>query len=99
MVLGVVEDATWKQETVRLAPADVLLLYTDGVTDAEDEQGSFFGQKRLLEIAQTNLGRSAQDIRDALIAEVHEFMGDAPQFDDITLVVAVRDSESYEATS
>ena len=87
MVLGVVEDATWKQETVRLAPGDVLLLYTDGVTDAEDEQGSFFGQERLLEMAQANLGHSAKDIQDALLAEVHEFMDDAPQFDDITLVI------------
>jgi len=100
MVLGVVEDATWKQETVRLAPGDVLVLYTDGVTDAENEQGSFFGQERLLEIAQANLGCSAQDIQDTLIAEVHEFMGDTPQFDDITLVVAVWDSyhELHELT-
>jgi sigma-B regulation protein RsbU (phosphoserine phosphatase) len=97
MVLGVVEDTTWKKETVRLAPGDVLVLYTDGVTDAEDERGkssstSFFGRERLLEIAQANLGRSAQDIQDALLAGVHEFMGDAPQFDDITLVIVVRDS-------
>ncbi len=91
MVLGVVEDASWEQETVHLAPGDVLVLYTDGVTDAEDEQGSFFGRERLLEIVQANLGRSAQDIQDALIAAVHQFMGDAPQFDDITLVIAVRD--------
>ncbi len=97
MVLGVVEDTTWRKETIRLAPGDVLLLYTDGVTDAEDERGkssstSFFGRERLLEIAQANLGRSAQDIQDALLAGVHEFMGDAPQFDDITLVIVVRDS-------
>jgi serine phosphatase RsbU (regulator of sigma subunit)/DNA-binding NarL/FixJ family response regulator len=105
MVLGVVEDATWKQETVHLAPGAVLLLYTDGVTDAENERGkssstSFFGQERLLEIAQANLGRSAQDIQDALIGEVHEFMGDAPQFDDITLVIVARDfrHELHELT-
>jgi len=64
-----------------------LVLYTDGITDAEDEQGSFFGQERLLEIVQANLGQSAQDIQDALISGVRKFMGDAPQFDDITLVV------------
>ena len=90
MVLGVVKDTIWKKETIRLAPGDVLVLYTDGVTDAEDEQGSFFGLERLLEIAQANQGRSAQDIQDALLAGVHQFMGDTPQFDDITLVIAVR---------
>jgi len=90
MPLGVVEDATWKQGIVQLAPGDVLVLYTDGVTDAEDSQGSSFSQERLLETVQANLRRSAQDIQDALIAEVHEFVGDAPQFDDITLMVVVR---------
>jgi sigma-B regulation protein RsbU (phosphoserine phosphatase) len=90
MPLGVVEDATWEQGAVQLAPGDVLVLYTDGVTDAEDGQGSSFSQERLLETVQANLGRSAQDIQDALITEVREFVSDAPQFDDITLMVVVR---------
>lgn len=92
MPLGVVEDATWEQETVQLVPGDTLVLYTDGVTDAEDETGAFFGQERLLEIAQANLGQSAQNIQDTLIAEIHQFVDDAPQFDDITLMVVVRGS-------
>jgi serine phosphatase RsbU (regulator of sigma subunit)/DNA-binding NarL/FixJ family response regulator len=91
MALGVVEDVTWKQDTVRLAPGDVLLLYSDGITEAQDQQEAFFGEKRLLQAAQANLGHSAQDIQDALIAEVREFVGEAPQFDDITLMVVGRD--------
>ena len=90
MPLGVVEDATWKQGAVQLAPGDVLVLYTDGVTDAEDGKGSFFSEERLLETAKANLGRSAQDIQDTLIAEVRGFVGDAPQLDDITLMVVAR---------
>jgi serine phosphatase RsbU (regulator of sigma subunit)/DNA-binding NarL/FixJ family response regulator len=88
--LGVFEDATWTRGVVQLTPGDVLLLYTDGATEAQDRQGVFFGEKRLLEIAQANLGRSAQGIQDALSAEVREFVGDAPQADDITLMVLVR---------
>ncbi len=90
MVLGVVEDMDWKQETVQLAPGDVLLLYTDGITEAQNLQEEFFGEKRLLETVQANRGHSAQDIQGALIAEVLKFAGDAPQFDDITLMVVVR---------
>lgn len=90
--LGILEDMTWEQKTVRLAPGDTLLLYTDGVTDAEDATGTFFGRDRLLEVAQINLGRSAQEMQAALLTEVHEFVGEAPQFDDIALVVIVRDS-------
>ncbi len=88
--LGVFEDTAWTQDAVQIAPGDVLLLYTDGITEAQDRQGAFFGEKRLLEVAQATLGRSAQDIQDALITQVREFSGDAPQSDDITLMVVVR---------
>jgi NarL family two-component system response regulator LiaR len=90
--LGIFEDVTWQQGAVPLAPGDVLVLYTDGITEAQDRREMFFGQERLLEIAQANLGRSAREIQDVLIAEVHKFVGDVPQFDDITLMVVVRDS-------
>ncbi len=88
--LGILEDGTWEQGVVQLAPGDVLVLYTDGITDAENEKGTFFGPERLLGSVQANLGRSAQEMQDTLMAEVHEFVGDAPQFDDIALVVVVR---------
>jgi len=92
MPLGIVEDATWEQESVQLVPGDVLVLYTDGVTEAQDAREVFFGKERLLEVIQSNLGQSAQDVQDALIAEIHEFVGDTPQFDDITLMTVMRDS-------
>jgi sigma-B regulation protein RsbU (phosphoserine phosphatase) len=95
-LLGIFEDATWEQRTVQLAPGDALVLYTDGVTDAEDGTGTFFGRERLLEIAEANRGRSAQDVQAALIAEVQEFVGEAPQFDDLTLMVVVRSSAAAE---
>ncbi len=89
--LGVFENTTWHQGIAQLAPGDVLVLYTDGITEAQDRRETFFGQERLLEIAQANLGRSAQGIHEALIREVYDFVGDAPQFDDITLMVVARD--------
>jgi PAS domain S-box-containing protein len=92
--LGIFDDMTWEQRTVQLAPGDMLVLYTDGVTEAQNVQETFFGRERLLEVAQANLGRSAQDVQETLIAEVHGFVGDAPQFDDITLMVIVRSSTS-----
>jgi sigma-B regulation protein RsbU (phosphoserine phosphatase) len=88
--LGVLERTSWEQKTVQLAPGDLLLLYTDGITDAEDQTGKFFGQERLLEVAQANRDLSAPAIQDALLTEVHNFMGNMPQFDDIALIVLVR---------
>jgi sigma-B regulation protein RsbU (phosphoserine phosphatase) len=103
MVLGVIEEATWRREVVQLAPGDVLLLYTDGITEAQNQQQAFFGEQRLLEVIQANTVTQvnagtqanrpvAQDIQDALLAELRAFVGDAPQVDDITLMVIVRDS-------
>jgi len=95
--LGIFESGTWEQEVVRLLPGDMLLLYTDGITEAENDAGVFFGEERLLTAAQAKLGCSAKDIQEAIIEVLEEFVGDQPQSDDITLMVLTR--ELVEATS
>jgi sigma-B regulation protein RsbU (phosphoserine phosphatase) len=100
MALGAVEDQAWQQSTVQIAPGEVLLLYTDGITEAQDPKGRFFGADRLLDSLQASLDSGgtdashAQSIQDALLAEIHAFVGAAPQFDDITLVVMARNALS-----
>ena len=103
MALGVMEDVTWEQKVVHMAPGDALLLYTDGVTDAQNGQQEFFGDERLLDVLRHNLGPLAdQDLspgrrshahrlQDALMTEIRGFVRDAPQFDDITVLVALRE--------
>jgi sigma-B regulation protein RsbU (phosphoserine phosphatase) len=90
MALGVVEGTTWQQKIARLSSGDILLLYTDGVTEAQNAQGQFFGEQRLMEVVRSKLGRPALEIQEAVLAELYRFMGDAPKQDDITLVVLVR---------
>jgi energy-coupling factor transporter ATP-binding protein EcfA2 len=90
MALGVVEDASWECGAVELPPGAALLIYTDGVLDAQNPQEERFGSDRVLEIAQSSLGRSAHGLQADLLARVQQFMGDAQQFDDITLVTVVR---------
>ncbi|MGD8998034.1 MAG: PP2C family protein-serine/threonine phosphatase, partial [Anaerolineae bacterium] len=90
--LGMLEDQTWEQGGVELAPGDVLVLYTDGVTDAQDAQGVLFGRDRWLVSVRANVGPSAQDTQDAIVADIDAFVGDAPQRDDIALVVVVREA-------
>jgi sigma-B regulation protein RsbU (phosphoserine phosphatase) len=89
--LGMFEDETWKKGVALLLPGDVLVLYTDGVVEAQDSQDAAFGEDRLLRSVQANMGRPAQDIQDAIVADVSEFIGGAPQYDDITLVVLARE--------
>jgi sigma-B regulation protein RsbU (phosphoserine phosphatase) len=91
MPLGISEDETWEQGVVRLAPGDTLVLYTDGITEAQNEQEAFFGDERLLESVRASVGHSAQDIRDTIMTDIDRFVDGAPQFDDIALAVVVRD--------
>lgn len=92
MLLGVEQEEKWSQASVQLAPGDVLVLYTDGILDAENAAGEFFGKERLLSTLWANLDRSAQGIQEALLEAVAQFTRGAVQSDDIALVVAVRDS-------
>ena len=91
MALGVTEDVIWERESVSLSPGDVLLLYTDGITDAGDAHGAFFGRERLGEIARSSKGGSAQAMQETIIEEIQGFVGEAPQFDDMTLMIVIRD--------
>jgi serine phosphatase RsbU (regulator of sigma subunit) len=90
MALGVVEEATWQEAVVTLAPGDSLVIYTDGATDAQGSDARMFGTERLLAVARAHLGRPAQEIQDAILAEIHRFVGDAARFDDLTLMVVTR---------
>lgn len=71
----------------QLAPGDVVVFYTDGLTEAENLQKQAYGEARLLEIIQQNATLSAHEIKQALLDSVRAFQGAAPPFDDLTLVV------------
>jgi len=92
MALGVLESAVWNQKIVRFAPGDFLLLYTDGVTEARNRRGEYFGEERLLRTIRFKLGSKADEIREAVMDEVRGFLGDEPRQDDIALMVLSRES-------
>jgi serine phosphatase RsbU (regulator of sigma subunit)/DNA-binding NarL/FixJ family response regulator len=91
MALGVLESAVWNQKIARFAPGDFLLLYTDGITEARNRRGEYFGEDRLLRTIRSRLGNSAQEIREAVLDEVRGFLGDEPRQDDIALMVLTRE--------
>lgn len=86
-VLGAFPDSAYEQERLDLVPGDVLVFYTDGVTDARNGDQEMFGEERLLDLVQRERGRSAGEIRQAVLTAVNAFVHGAPQFDDITLLV------------
>jgi sigma-B regulation protein RsbU (phosphoserine phosphatase) len=95
MVLGIMDDMTYDEDETVLAPGDMLVLYTDGITEAMNSAGELFGKARLKE-AVHNAGRAtARDVIDAIIAAVKVYVGDTSQADDLTIVAVKRDTK-YE---
>ncbi|MET4580116.1 PP2C family protein-serine/threonine phosphatase [Ottowia thiooxydans] len=87
MALAVMEDIKFKQGRVQLNPGDTLLLYTDGVTEAANPEGSLFGESRLNALASEYKAPNS-DFPEVLLEAVRQFEAGAPQTDDITLVTA-----------
>lgn len=83
-------DLPYLETAHHLAPGDCLVLYSDGVTDAQNEEGEEFGEMRLLEVLRAEAPLSAEALIDHVFAAIDRFAGHAPQFDDITLLVARR---------
>ncbi len=87
--IGLEEDIAElvNQVTVPLNAGDVVILYTDGITEAENIDRQLYGQERLCEISQQNWQKTAQEIRQAVIEDVLQFIGQQKVYDDITLLV------------
>ena len=92
--MGILPETRWEEGTLPVEPGAVLVMYTDGVTEAQDGEGDFYGEDRLTAVVQEHSDQSAQAIHDAIRTDLEAFVGDAPQFDDITLVVLKRGSEN-----
>jgi len=91
MPLGLLPlDVPYGETTRTLAAGDWLVLYSDGVTDAENEHGEEFGEARLLETLRNMASLPAVALIDGVFDAIDSFAGGAPQFDDITLLVARR---------
>jgi len=86
-VLGILKDAGYDEETVQLEPANLLLMYTDGITEAINAEEEMFEEERLLALLQDNPSLPAQQLSDKIVEEVLRFCGTTPQADDITLVL------------
>jgi sigma-B regulation protein RsbU (phosphoserine phosphatase) len=91
MVLGVLDGVEWESVTVTMQPGDMLVIYSDGVSDALSEADEFFGEERLRAIVEQHRSASAQQMLDAIVEAQRSFVGRGPWFDDATLMVLKRE--------
>jgi len=86
LILGVDINADYTSRTLTLAPGDTLFLYTDGLTEAENPQKELFGEQNALDVAQKVSEQSADEQISAMVAAVNQFVGNAEQSDDLTML-------------
>ena len=94
LVLAGMEGVRYRATEIALAPGDRLFLYTDGVPEATNADNKLYGEERLLEFMNQKSIVEAKELLPALKANIDEFVGDAPQFDDITMLLL--DYKSYQ---
>jgi len=87
LILGVIHEIRFERKRLELQPGDLLLLYTDGITEAENSHGDFFGDERLCAIIPELVDLEPQQIIDQLLEQVRLFTGVHNFRDDISLVV------------
>ena len=91
--LGIMPDADYRQGLTKLHPGDVLVIYSDGVSEAQSPSGEEFGATRLYDVVARNLDASAAGIRDRIESALTKFSQGTPAADDITLVIVKRQAE------
>jgi len=97
LILGFQPDVRYDQQTVMIEPGEIIVLYTDGITEAVDPTSEMiaddlFGVERLVDVVRENSGKSAREIQSAILDAIANHTNNAPQFDDITLVVIKRNT-------
>jgi sigma-B regulation protein RsbU (phosphoserine phosphatase) len=92
LVLSCLEDSAYEEDDVDLKPGDLLVIYSDGITEARSEDDEEFGEERLGDLLRENSLLSATELIDKITGTVKEFAGSLPQMDDMTLVIVKRDN-------
>ncbi len=94
MSVGLLPARPYTEKEIVLAPGDLLALYSDGVTEANDPHENEFESERLIEVLRTQQRAPAAAIVESVYAAVDAFAATAPQYDDITLMVITRSGEA-----
>ncbi|MFN7948858.1 MAG: SpoIIE family protein phosphatase [Blastocatellia bacterium] len=88
--VGITPDCEYREGWVQMEPGDVLVIYSDGVTESQNEEGDEFDEARLIEVVRRHRDRTAAGIRDRIDEALTRFVGQAKAVDDLTMVILKR---------
>jgi sigma-B regulation protein RsbU (phosphoserine phosphatase) len=90
--LGMFDHAEYQSETIDIQPSDILVFYSDGVTEAMDKKYEEYGENRFRECILSNVDKTVHEMRGSIVKDIQNFVGSEPQSDDITIMLARRRS-------
>ena len=88
--LGLISDAVFKEQTADINHGEYLVIYSDGLTEARNEAGNFFGEKILVDILSEESNISSENLGKKMLAEISGFIGKAKTYDDLTIAIIKR---------
>jgi sigma-B regulation protein RsbU (phosphoserine phosphatase) len=98
IALGIMESFEFEEGEASLAPGDLLVMYSDGITEAMSPAHEQFGRERLMELLRANRGLAVREVTQKIVEEVRRHEAGAPQSDDITLVAVKRAGDGTQKT-
>ena len=90
IAIGVIDDFCYEMQTATVPHGATLTLYTDGLTEALNEQNQLFGRKRVVQLLTGCANKTPKEVVDTIITEVKQYAGNMEQSDDLTLLVIRR---------
>jgi sigma-B regulation protein RsbU (phosphoserine phosphatase) len=87
LALGIIDNRTYEERPVYIAPGDLIVCFTDGVTEATNSRGELFGEQLLMSILVENRDKSAEELVQLVVDSVNEFVSEEFEPDDLTLIV------------
>ncbi|MBN1211369.1 MAG: SpoIIE family protein phosphatase [candidate division Zixibacteria bacterium] len=92
LILGIMPETEYRSETLKIVPGQKLILYTDGVVEAEKANAEQYGEERLANLVKDNVSLSSRQLAEKLIDDIHLFTEGYEQSDDITIIIIGRDA-------
>jgi phosphoserine phosphatase RsbU/P len=88
--IGLMQGVKYQEGTIRFESGDVLVIYSDGISESVNDADQEFGEERLIEVVRNNVARSASGVRDRVDEALARFVGTTPPIDDMTLMIIKR---------
>jgi sigma-B regulation protein RsbU (phosphoserine phosphatase) len=93
ILLGAFPDSKYEQDKIIMKPGDLLILFSDGITEAMNHENKEFSEEKLLDVIRNNKESGPEFLIEKIVTAVKEHSGSTPQSDDITLMIIKRDAE------